>query len=95
MQVRFYTSFDRSYRSLRPLERGKADYAVQTLLTWIEERRSAPPQGLGFKKLRSTVWEIRVDLRIRIVFTLEGDCLSFLLVGTHDDVRRFLRNPHG
>lgn len=47
--------------------------------------------GLGIRQLRPGVYEARVGLRLRAVFTRERDALFVRLVGTHDDVRRFLR----
>jgi mRNA-degrading endonuclease YafQ of YafQ-DinJ toxin-antitoxin module len=49
-------------------------------------------QGLGLRKLHpSGIWEARAGLGVRLVFTLEPDLLTLLRAGTHDDVRRFLR----
>ncbi|MBI4238022.1 MAG: hypothetical protein HY696_06345 [Deltaproteobacteria bacterium] len=93
MRVHFFSSFDRSYKRSRPLERGKIEAAVRMLLEYIERRPSTPPKGLGLKKLRGSVWEMRIDLQLRLVFTMEQDLLSFVLVGNHDDVRRWLRKP--
>lgn len=93
MRVRFFGSFDRAYRRLRPLDRGKIDAAIRVLLDYIDQRATAPPKGLGLKKLRGVVWEVRIDLHLRIVFAMESDLLSFILVGNHDDVRRLLRRP--
>ncbi|MBI2895341.1 MAG: hypothetical protein HYY06_17430 [Deltaproteobacteria bacterium] len=48
--------------------------------------------GIGLRKLhRSGIWEIRVGLGLRILFGLEDDTAKLLLIGTHDEVRRFLR----
>ena len=49
------------------------------------------PEGLGLKKLRDPFWEIRTTLKDRILFTLEKDLMTFVLIGSHDDVHRFLR----
>ena len=48
-------------------------------------------QGLGIRKLSPSFFEIRVGLDIRLVFQNQADCLLFLMVGNHDEVRRFLR----
>lgn len=49
--------------------------------------------GLGLRKLhRSGIWEARVGLGLRLVFALEPDLLTLVRVGTHDDVRRYLRD---
>jgi hypothetical protein len=49
--------------------------------------------GLGIRKLHASgIWEARVGLGLRLVFTLEHRLLTLVLVGTHEDVRRFLRD---
>lgn len=50
--------------------------------------------GIGLRKLhRSGIWEIRAGLGLRIVFGLEANTAKLLLVGTHDEVRKFLKYP--
>jgi hypothetical protein len=49
-------------------------------------------QGLGIRKLHgSGIWEARVGLGLRVVFALGPDRPTLVRVGTHEDVRRFLR----
>jgi mRNA-degrading endonuclease YafQ of YafQ-DinJ toxin-antitoxin module len=49
-------------------------------------------QGLGIRKLHARgIWEARVGLGLRLVFTLERDRTTLVRIGTHEDVRRFLR----
>jgi hypothetical protein len=48
--------------------------------------------GLGIRKLHASgIWEARVGLGLRLVFAQEPRLLTLVLVGTHEDVRRFLR----
>jgi hypothetical protein len=48
--------------------------------------------GLGIRKLHgSGIWETRVGLGLRLVFAQEPGLLTLVLVGRHEDVRRFLR----
>lgn len=48
--------------------------------------------GLGIRKLhRSGIWEARVGLGLRLVFGLQPELLALVRVGSHDDVRSFLR----
>ena len=49
--------------------------------------------GLGLRKLHASgIWEARVGLGLRLVFTLEPTLVTLVRVGTHDEVRRFLRD---
>jgi hypothetical protein len=48
--------------------------------------------GLGFRKLLpSGLWELRVGLSLRTLFKLEKEQATFVFVGNHDEVQRFLR----
>ena len=48
--------------------------------------------GLGLRKLRPHIWEIRINLDIRVVFRLFNDVAEIDLVGNHDDVQRYLKS---
>ena len=49
--------------------------------------------GVGLRKLdRHPVWEVRLGLKMRALFRREDDQVIFVFLGTHDEVRRFLRN---
>jgi mRNA-degrading endonuclease YafQ of YafQ-DinJ toxin-antitoxin module len=48
--------------------------------------------GLGIRKLHASgIWEARVGLGLQLVFALETDRLTLVRVGSHDEIRRFLR----
>ena len=45
------------------------------------------------RKIHATgIWEARVGLGLRMVFTFVPDTLTLVTVGSHDDVRRFLKD---
>lgn len=48
--------------------------------------------GTGLRALRSGVYECRLNLRQRLVFTLEPSSLYFHFIGNHDEVNRFLKS---
>lgn len=50
------------------------------------------PAGLGVRQIRPGLFEARAGLQLRALFVRDGDRLIVRLLGTHDDVRRFLRN---
>ena len=47
--------------------------------------------GLGVRQLRRGMFEARVGLQIRVLFERDGDLLVVKALGTHDDIRRYLR----
>lgn len=49
------------------------------------------PAGYGFKKINGDKYELRVDLKLRIVMKSDGETLVCHLIGDHDEVKRYLR----
>ncbi len=47
--------------------------------------------GLRVKKIGSHTFEARVTDKIRIVWIKKEDIISFALLGSHDDVRKFIK----
>ena len=49
--------------------------------------------GLGLRKIHRTgIWEARVGLNLRLVLTLADGGITFVRAGSHDEVKRFLRD---
>ena len=89
MRFESLTSYERSLKKLDHEIKNKVKTAVSKYVDFFEGEHR--PKGLGLKRLSKHIWEIRVDLKIRVVFRLEGDLVQFGLVGTHDDIKRFLK----
>ena len=89
MRHYFSPRFERDYRKLSRKEQEATDRAIETLFKYLV-REIDLPSGLGLKRLTANYWEIRTSLKTRIIFELQ-DPLSFLLVGSHDAVRRFIK----
>ncbi|MBI4626113.1 MAG: hypothetical protein HY736_23195 [Verrucomicrobia bacterium] len=69
--------------------------AVRAALAGIPSAFGRPHihSGLGLRQLKRGVYEARVGLHLRAVFTQEDDgALHVRLLGNHDDVRRYLRH---
>lgn len=82
-------SFDRAWKALTNIRKEKARQALAMLVDFLEG--GPKPEGLGLKKLRAPFWEIRLDLKDRILFTMEKERISFVLIGNHDEIRRALK----
>jgi mRNA-degrading endonuclease YafQ of YafQ-DinJ toxin-antitoxin module len=84
---------DRFQRDLRPLGEDQRAAVFEAILAL--PRAVGEPHlhtGLGIRKLHRTgIWEARVGLGLRLVFALEPDLLTLVRAGTHDDIRRYLR----
>lgn len=64
--------------------------AIDSLLRFFKTRQK--PLGLGLKKVYKNYWEIRLDIKNRIIFEFNADMVNFAFVGDHDGVRKFLKN---
>jgi mRNA-degrading endonuclease YafQ of YafQ-DinJ toxin-antitoxin module len=77
------------------LDRNEAERtAVVTVMLALPRALGRPHAhaGLGLRKLHTSgIWEARVGLGLRMVFTLADNTLTLVRLGTHDDVRRFLK----
>lgn len=91
MRFEYKRSFDRWFKKLRLNSQQAVEEAIGDLMEALQTGK-APPIGLGLTKLTKRHWEIRSSLKDRIIFSKIDGTVSFLLVGNHDDVERFLRN---
>ena len=83
--------YARSLRAIADARRLKAVHAAVSALVECFEGGTRPPAGLGLKKLRPPLWEIRSSLQDRVLFGWSGDVVTFLAAVTHDDIKRFLK----
>ncbi|MBI3552727.1 MAG: hypothetical protein HY077_09415 [Elusimicrobia bacterium] len=88
IRVRYLASFDGSFAALDTASRSKIRRALRRLLDYFAG--GGKPLGMGLRKWREPYWEIRAGLDLRVVFALEKDLASFILVGSHDEIRRCL-----
>ena len=90
MRYEYKSSFDKVFKKLGLSRQEKVIDAISILIDFFENRKKA--KGLGLKNLRENYWEIRVNVKDRIIFTLEKDKVAFIIVGNHDEIEKFLRN---
>ena len=56
-------------------------------------RNPSKHTGLGLRKLHpSGIWEVRFGLGLRALLQLPPNQTIFRFLGTHDEVRKFLKN---
>lgn len=90
MLVEYLTSYDRSFRKLPASRQTDTSEAIDNLLGYFSTGQR--PHGLGLKRLQRQYWEIRVGLDTRVPFELQRNRLTFIFVGDHNDIRRWLRS---
>ena len=89
MLVEYLASYDRSFTRLSVDRQTGAIEVIDRLLDYFSTRQR--PHGLGLKRLQRRYWEIHIGLDTRVLFELQRDRLTCILVGDHDDIRRALR----
>lgn len=81
--------FRRAFRALPRQQQERVESAMRQLEAMFETGQL--PHGLGLKPLQQGCWEIRAGLAERLIFRRTGGLVELLLVGNHDEIRRFLK----
>ena len=89
MNYYFKPSFTRLFKKLDPAKQVRALEAIEALKTVLETRISLG--SLGLKRLSKDLWEVRSSLKDRILFTFKRDTVTFVMIGNHDDIAKYLK----
>ena len=81
--------FNRSYSRLPVADQRLVDEALRRFQHYLQTNEA--PVGLGLKHLAGRTYEFRAGLALRIVYVAEQDQIVLVLLGNHDEVRRFLK----
>lgn len=94
MRYLYKRRFLETYDSLSEREQELVRAADRLIREYHATRRA--PYGLRIKKLyqgrEEAVFEARPSLALRMVWAERADLVSFVLLGTHDEVRRYLKS---
>ncbi|MDP2938574.1 MAG: hypothetical protein Q8O13_00605 [Candidatus Omnitrophota bacterium] len=91
MRFEFKPSFDRSVKAFHGKEKEEIKkVAIQTIDILSQDR--VIHKGIGLKHLKGNFWEVRHGLKARILFRWEKDLVEFVLAGSHDDIKRYLKS---
>jgi mRNA-degrading endonuclease RelE of RelBE toxin-antitoxin system len=83
-------SFERSVKRLPPGDRRKIAVALEKLNAFILS--GSLSSGLGLKKIYAHTYEIRVDIRLRIILKVFDEMFYLVIVGDHDEIARYARD---
>lgn len=89
MIINYLRYYDRSFKKLDSPIQEKAISAIDSLIDFIKTRQK--PEGLGLKKVYKDYWEIRLDIKNRMIFELKGNIINIAFVGDHKAVKLFPR----
>ena len=81
--------FRRAYHRLTATDKQLVEKALGQLGEYLKTGQASA--GLGITKFGPGVFEARAGLSLRIVYVEEGPRCFLVLLGNHDDVRRFLK----
>lgn len=89
--MQYYTapSFERSLKGFDETRKERVKKAIRLAVAFFETGQLS--QGIGLKPLRSEFWEIRAGLADRVIFRKGKDAVEFVLAGSHDEIKRFLK----
>lgn len=90
MKFEFKPSFDRSIKHLDLARKEKVKKAAVKTIDFFTTHLK--PEGLGLKHLRGDYWEIRVTLKDRIIFRFSQNLVEFVLAGSHQEIKNFLKH---
>jgi mRNA-degrading endonuclease RelE of RelBE toxin-antitoxin system len=88
-QIVALPSFARSAKRLSASDKSQLAESLEQFNNFILSGEF--PVGLGFKKIGEDKYEFRAGLRLRVIVKAEGDTFYLVLVGSHDEVSRYLR----
>ena len=89
-QLAFSNNFIRQHAKLAIEERAGVKDTLKNFTEALDNNEIR--KGFGFKKLRTNVFEIRVDIRLRLLILEENGQMVCHVVGTHNDIENFLKN---
>ena len=83
------TRFQRRYDRLTPSEQLLVKKSLEQFQRYLDTGQAA--LGLGLRKLGAGVYEFRAGLGLRAISVEDGSLVVLALLGSHDEVRRFLK----
>ena len=89
MRYAYQPSFLETTSRLSQGQSAKLLKAIQKFQLAIENQQWS--QGLGMTHLRGDYFEFRVGLRVRVVYRRAEALVQYVLYGSHDDVKRFVK----
>ena len=89
MRVVELPGFRRGFAKLSGPLQEKTWYQLNAFLEHVGS--PVKPKSLRLKKLPHGNFEISVNMDLRLLFQLHGDAIVLVLLGDHEDVRRYLR----
>ena len=88
-KIKILPAFERTFKKLSLREKAKVKKSLLQLNSLF--MTNSLPKGLGLTKLSDDIYEIRVDLKIRIILKMEEEMVYFVMIGSHQDIKEYLK----
>lgn len=89
MEIYFAPSFQRIIKKMDSPVKESIKNSVKQIIDFYNSGQKT--SGLGIKNLRGTLWEARSGIKVRVLYDLSENQLTFVLAGSHDNVKNFLK----
>lgn len=83
-------SFERSIKDLTPQEQENLAKGLELFNNYLLTGQSS--FGFRLKKINHDKFEFRIDIKLRVILKKDKDIYYLVLVGDHNEIRRYLRN---
>jgi mRNA-degrading endonuclease RelE of RelBE toxin-antitoxin system len=80
-------SFERSLKKLSFREKEDLSSGLEEFNVFLETGKAS--FGFRLKKIGDEKYEFRVNIKLRVILKAEGNNFYLVLVGNHDDVKRY------
>jgi len=82
--------FHAALKKLSDAEVNRTEEALRSLPDCFGQPH--PHAGISIRRLRKDVFEFRAGLKVRLLFRARAQTLEAFFVGSHDEVRRLIRD---
>ena len=91
MPFHFSRHFQKDFAELSKKQKNHLNLVLEKLSNAVND--SHQHQGLGIRKLhRSGIFEARLGLELRLIFTFDKTRIILHRLGSHDEIKKYLKN---
>jgi mRNA-degrading endonuclease RelE of RelBE toxin-antitoxin system len=88
-KVIILSSFERSVKKLNHQDKTQLSKSLESFNSFLLSGQIS--FDFRFKKINHDKYEFRVNIKLRVIVKVEAGNYYLVLVGSHDDVKRYLR----
>ena len=91
MKIVYKKGFLKSFSSYSRQEQELILESDRQIKLYLEAKFEDVPHGIGIKKIGPKTFEARVNDKIRVLWVKTDDAAYFVLIGNHEEVRRYIK----